>query len=173
MKIGLSIFVLLLGISTSSCKQEKKLPDNEVSNLWSHFLNTLEKNDKVAFKKASNETIRCYDCLENTPSEVQKMNLLRDTDSLWYDKIYDDLINIPIDQFIKNDFDILFNPQFVKILRDIDISFLEDNENEVKTVHILVTTTPPTAKFEGAQHSFSFTKTIDGLWKLNEISTIP
>jgi hypothetical protein len=173
MKISPSCILLLLTITSFSCKQEKKALGDEVTVMWTSFLSDLEAEDKEAFKNTSAATIRCYDCLENTPSEVQKMNLLRDTDSLWYHKIYDDLINIPIDQFIENDFDILFNPQFVKILRDNDISFLEDKENEVTTVHILVTTTPPTAEFEGAQHSFSFTKTIDGVWKLNEISTIP
>lgn len=172
MKHCLSLFALLLLIVSLSCKQDRKLTSVAVFTMWSHFLNTLETNDKMAFKKASAESIRCYDCLENTPSEAQQINILRETDSLWYDKIYDDLIYIPIDRFIDNDFDILFNPQFAQILRDNDISFFEDNKNDVIKVHILVTTTPPSENFEGGQHSFSFTKMNDK-WKFTEIGTIP
>ncbi|WP_157483981.1 hypothetical protein [Maribacter hydrothermalis] len=173
MKQRFFFIVFLLCMSVQSCKQDKKITNVELFTVWSNFLNTLEKNDKVAFKKASGKTIRCYDCLENTPSEVQKMILLRDTDSLWYDKIYDDLIYIPVDSFILKDFDLLFNPQFVQLLRDNETTFIDDNENNVRTVHFLVTTTPPTLNFEGGQHSFSFVKKADGQWTLNEISTIP
>lgn len=172
MKISLSFF-LLLTITAVSCQQEKKASGDDVSVMWASFLSDLTTEDKEAFKDASAETIRCYDCLENTPSEVQHMNLLRENDSLWYSKIYDDLIYIPIDSFIANDYDILFNPNFINILKENETIISSEETNGVTYAHILVTTTLPTAFFEGAQHIFSFVKNEDDVWKLNEIGTIP
>ncbi|MEP2281043.1 hypothetical protein [Maribacter sp.] len=173
MKLTLNLFVFLLLIFSISCKQKKQLPNNEDSKMWSQFLNILENNDTLAFKKASYKTIRCYDCLENTPFESEQMNILREQDSLWYDKIYDDLINIPIDSFVANDYNIQFKPEFIKVLQKNETIVMKDEGNNSIFAHILVTTTPPTLDFEGGQHSFTFFKDKDGKWKLNEISTIP
>ena len=172
-KPTINLFALLLIISFFSCKPEKKESDNEVHAMWTSFLSNLDAQDKVAFKNASGEAIRCYDCLENTPSERQKMNILRGKDSLWYKKMYETLIYIPIDSFTANDYDILFNPQFVNILQENETKIIRDETNDITYAHILVTTTLPTLNFEGAQHSFSFVKGNDGQWKLNEINTIP
>ncbi|MDF4203795.1 conotoxin [Maribacter sp. SA7] len=173
MKLTINLLVFLLLIFTFSCKQKKQLPDNEVSKMWSQFLNILETHDTLAFKKASYKTIRCYDCLENTPFEAEQMSILREQDSLWYDKIYDDLINIPTDSFIANDYNILFNQEFIKILQKNETIIIKDESNDSIFAHILVTTTPPTLEFEGSQHSFTFFKDKNGQWKFNEISTIP
>jgi len=173
MKISLSLFLLLLTITSVSCRQEKNASGDDVTVMWTSFLSNLAAEDKEAFKNISGETIRCYDCLENTPSEAQQMNFLRENDSLWYDKIYDDLIYIPIDSFIANDYDILFNPKFINILQENETVISSEETNGIKYTHILVTTTPPTAFFEGGQHMFSFEKTTDGDWKFYEISTIP
>ncbi|WP_430429490.1 hypothetical protein [Maribacter litoralis] len=173
MKLIHILVALLLTITSVSCQQEKRASGDDVSVIWASFLSDLTTEDKEAFKKASAETIRCYDCLENTPSEVQHMNLLRENDSLWYSKIYDDLIYIPIDTFIANDYDILFNPTFINILQENETIISSEETNGVTYAHILVTTTLPTAFFEGAQHFFSFVKNEDDVWKLNEIGTIP
>ena len=173
MKHCLILFALLPVIFSSSCKQEKKASGDDVTNMWTSFLSDLEAEDKEAFKNSSAETIRCYDCIENTPSEVQQMSILREQDSLWYDKIYDDLIYIPIDSFIANDYDILFNPQFINILQENETVYLSEQKEGVTYAHILVITTPPTAFFEGGQHSFLFVKEPNGFFKLTEISTIP
>lgn len=173
MKISLSLFLLLLTITSVSCRQEKKTSSDDVTVMWTSFLSKLAAEDKEAFKNTSGETIRCYDCLENTPSEAQQMNFLRENDSLWYDKIYDDLIYIPIDSFIANEYDILFNPKFINILQENETVISSEETNGIIYTHILVTTTLPTAFFEGGQHMFSFEKTTDGDWKFYEISTIP
>ncbi|WP_164674188.1 hypothetical protein [Maribacter litoralis] len=173
MKLIHILVALLLTITSVSCQQEKRAADDDVTVMWASLLSDLAAEDKEAFKEASAETIRCYDCLENTPSEVQHMNLLRENDSLWYSKIYEDLIYIPIDSFIANDYDTLFNPKFVKILQENETIISSEETNGVTYAHILVTTTLPTAFFEGAQHIFSFVKNEDDVWKLNEIGTIP
>jgi len=173
MKLIHILVALLLTITSVSCQQEKKASGDDVSVIWASFLSDLTVEDKEAFKEASVETIRCYDCLENTPSEVQHMNLLRENDSLWYSKIYDDLIYIPIDTFIANDYDILFNSNFINILKENETIISSEETNGVTYAHILVTTTLPTAFFEGAQHIFSFVKNEDDVWKLNGIGTIP
>ena len=173
MKLIHILVALLLTITSVSCQQEKKASGDDVSVMWASFLSDLTTEDKEAFKEASAETIRCFDCLENTPSEVQHMNLLRENDSLWYSKIYDDLIYIPIDSFIANDYDILFNTTFINVLQENETVISSEKTNGVTYAHILVTTTLPTAFFEGAQHIFSFVKNEDDVWKLNEIGTIP
>uniref|UniRef100_UPI0025BDAA57 hypothetical protein n=1 Tax=Maribacter sp. TaxID=1897614 RepID=UPI0025BDAA57 len=82
-------------------------------------------------------------------------------------------IYIPIDSFIANDYDILFNQKFIHILRENETVISNEDKNGVDFAHILVTTTLPTAFFEGRQHIFSFRKHEEGVWKLNEISTVP
>lgn len=171
MKLRLSLYTVLV-VLCFSCKQENKQVAEELPSEWTAFLNNLETKNKVAFKKASGETIYCYDCLENTPAEMEKMNLMRDTDSLWYDKIYKDLVYIPIDSFIQNDYDIFFNPKFVQLLKENETLIRYNKESGIDRLHIYVTTTPPTAFYEGGQHSFSFSKMNDE-WKLTEINTIP
>lgn len=173
MQIKPLLCVLVLVVTFMSCQQKKKASGDDVTVMWTSFLSDLEAKDKVAFKHSSEKTIRCYDCLENTPSEVQQMNLLRENDALWYDKIYEDFIYIPIDSFIANDYDILFNQKFIHILKENETVIANENKNGVAFAHILVTTTLPTAFFEGGQHIFSFRKHEDGVWKLNEISTVP
>lgn len=173
MEIKRLLCIPLLVVTFMSCQQKKKASGDDVTVMWTSFLSNLEAKDKVAFKHSSDKTIRCYDCLENTPSEVQQMNLLRENDALWYDKIYDDFIYIPIDSFIANDYDILFDQKFIHLLRENETVILNEDKNGVAFVHILVTTTLPTAYFEGGQHIFSFRKHEEGVWKLNEISTVP
>lgn len=173
MEIKRLLCIPLLVVTFMSCQQKKKASGDDVTVMWTSFLSDLEAKDKVAFKHSSDKTIRCYDCLENTPSEVQQMNLLRENDSLWYDKIYEDFIYIPIDSFIANDYDILFNQKFIHILRENETVISNEDKNGAVFAHILVTTTLPTAFFEGGQHIFSFKKNKNDEWKLNEIGTIP
>ena len=158
MKHCLILFALLPVIFSSSCKQEKKASGDDVTVMWTSFLSDLKAEDKEAFKNSSAETVRCYDCLENTPSEAHQISILRELDSLWYVKIYEDLIYIPIDSFIANDYDILFNPQFISILQQNETIYLSEQKEGVTYAHILVTTRPPTAFFEGGQHSFFICK---------------
>lgn len=173
MEIKRLLCIPLLVVTFMSCQQEKKASSDDVTVMWTSFLSDLEAKDKVAFKQSSDKTIHCYDCLENTRSEVQQMNLLRENDSLWYDKIYEDFIYIPIDSFIANDYDILFNQKFIHMLRENETVISNEDKNGVVFAHILVTTTLPTAFFEGGQHIFSFKKNKNDEWKLNEIGTIP
>ena len=173
MEIKRLLCIPLLVVTFMSCQQKKKASGDDVTVMWTSFLSDLEAKDKVAFKHSSDKTIRCYDCLGNTSSEVQQMNLLRENDSLWYDKIYEDFIYIPIDSFIANDYDILFNQKFIHILRENETVISNEDKNGVAFAHILVTTTLPTAFFEGGQHIFSFKKNKNDEWKLNEIGTIP
>ncbi|SNR53074.1 hypothetical protein SAMN04488009_2169 [Maribacter sedimenticola] len=168
----LRILVLLLFISSWSCQQDKKDSNDELSTMWSSFLSDLAARDKVAFKNASGNVIRCYDCLENTPTEREYISRLRDTDSLWYETIYQDLIYISVDSFIAKDYDIMFNKPFINLLRTNETIQLMDTIDDTITADILVTTTPPTLNFEGAQHSFTFIKTNAG-WKFKEVATIP
>ena len=132
----------------------------------------IESNQRKGFKKISSESIRCCLCLENTYTEQREIEILRENDSLWYDKIYEALIYIPIDSFVKKDFDLIFNPEFVKILKENKTIFYKRVIEGIEYYEILVTTTEPTLDHEGRQHSFQFIK-VNGEWKFNGIGTIP
>ncbi|WFO17399.1 hypothetical protein M601_006805 [Cellulophaga baltica 4] len=75
------------------------------------------KKKRRSFKDLSKSKIRCYPCLENTPEEQAYIAQLHETDTLWYDTIYEDLIYVPVDTFISQDFDLFFNPGFVTLLK--------------------------------------------------------
>jgi hypothetical protein len=164
-------FIILLCVS---CKQPTSYPtkDTEIKKTWNSFLNAVEKKDRRAFNVLSNIKIRCYPCLENTKEEQDYIAHLQETDTLWYDKIYNDLIFIPIDSFMTQDFDLFFNPDFVTLLKERETTFYKNDEDGIFYWEILVTTTAPTLFHEGGQHHFRFEK-CDEKWKLNEIGTIP
>lgn len=130
MKNSIIIIWLTILLTLFSCKTEKKnentqFDEKDILNTWEIFLNIIESKNKEDFKNISNEKIRCYLCLENTLNEQLEIENLRANDSLWYDKIYDDLIYIPIDRFLNNDFDLIFTPAFVSILKVKKLSFLK------------------------------------------------
>ncbi len=177
MKNRMYIIILTIILTFFSCNRIKKDTKNEfrkseISQTWNDFLNILESSREKDFKELSSEKIRCYLCLENTNTEQKEMEILRENDSLWYDKIYDDLIYIPIDSFVKKDFDLIFNLEFVKILKENETIFHKRIIDGIEYYEILVTTTKPTIGHEGGQHNFQFKK-INGKWKFNEIGTIP
>ena len=176
MKYNISIIVLITFLITVSCGQNKttvkRKTENDIEKTWGQFLNTVQTANKQVFKKISNSKINCYYCIENTVIEQEELAVFRETDTLWYDKIYDDLVYIPIDRFIKDDFDIIFDASFLKILKEKEPKFSKNRIDGIDYYEILVTTTEPTEFHEGGQHSFQFIE-IDGLWKFNEIGTIP
>ena len=95
-----------------------------------------------------------------------------ETDTDWYNKLYDDLILIPIDCFIKDDFDLIFDDGFVEILKDSNYNWHKREIEGIEHYELLVTTTETTATHEGGQHHFQFKK-VNGKLLLNEIGTIP
>lgn len=171
MKIKL-LFIFLMFIVFSSCKKDIKR--SEIENTWSGFIDVVEQKDKNGFRNFSDDTIRCYLCLENTEHELKVLEFLRENDSAWYDKLYDEKIFIPVNKFIEEDFDLFFNEEFVKILKKGKTIFSKREFDEVdpNAYEVLVTTTEPTLTHEGGQHTFQFRK-INGDYKLTEISTVP
>lgn len=169
-----TIIITLISVSCNGNKKDAKigLVKNEISQTWDNFLNVIESNNRKDFKELSNEKIKCYLCLENTNTEEKEIRILRENDSLWYNKIYDDLIYIAIDSFVKQDFDLIFNPEFVKILKENETKFHKRFIEGIEYYEILVSTTEPILGYEGGQYNFQFKK-INGEWKFNEIGTIP
>lgn len=172
MKIKLPFLFLIL-IVLYSCKKDKG--QSEIEKTWSGFLEVLEQKDKNGFRNFSGDTIRCYLCLENTEHERKVLEFLRENDSAWYDKIYDEKIFIPINKFIEEDFDLFSDEKFVEILKNGETVFSkrELDEDDPSAYEVLVTTTEPNIfGHEGGQHTFQFRKINEG-YKLAEISTVP
>lgn len=159
-----------------SCKNEKKREvENQKSEIelkWQEFLEVVEKKGTAEFYMLSNTTIRCYSCLENTEHERKVLEYLRDNDTTWYDKLYDEKIYIPIDKFIEEDFNLIFDDGFIEILKTGETIFSKREIDSVEAYEVLVTTTKPTLGHEGGQHAFQFRKEKEE-FKLFEISTIP
>lgn len=171
MKIKL-LFIFLALIVFSSCKKDKEW--SEIESTWSGFLDVVEQKDKNGFRNFSGDTIRCYLCLENTEHEQKVLEFLRENDSAWYDKLYDEKIFIPINKFLEEDFDLIFTDEFVDILKKSETIYSqrEIDTADVYVYEVLVTTTEPTLTHEGGQHTFQFRK-INETYKLTEISTVP
>ena len=171
MKIKL-LFIFLALIVFSSCKKDKE--PSEIKKTWSGFLEVVEQKDKNGFRDFAGDTIRCYLCLENTEHEQKVLEFLRENDSAWYDKIYDERIYIPQNKFIEEDFDLFFDKEFVEILKNGETIFSkrEFDDDNTNAYEVLVTTTEPTLTHEGGQHTFQFRK-INDSYRLTEISTVP
>lgn len=177
MKIKIVTITLLIVAIFYSCSKSKKedqssLVENTIEETWKEFLILVQNKDKTAFKEMSNITIRCYLCLENTLAEQKELESKRESDPNWYDKLYDEDIYIPIDRFVKEDFDLIFNSEFVSILKEKKTVFFKNENEGTELYEVLVTTTEPSIDHEGGQHNFQFIKK-NGKWKLNEIGTIP
>lgn len=171
MKIKL-LFIFLALIVFSSCKKDKE--PSEIKKTWFGFLEVVEQKDKNGFRDFAGDTIRCYLCLENTEHEQKVLEFLRENDSAWYDKIYDERIYIPQNKFIEEDFDLFFDKEFVEILKNGETIFSkrEFDDDNTNAYEVLVTTTEPTLTHEGGQHTFQFRK-INDSYRLTEISTVP
>ena len=149
--------------------QEEHDQDKEILQNWQQFLAAIEHRDIPKIKTLLSDKIRCYECLENTPSEQKEMEYLRDSIENWYDKIYNDLVYIPKDIFVNEELELLFTKEFITILKTRKTLFSRKGENGYV---VLVTTVEPMAGHEGMQHSFHFKKTKSG-YVFEEIGTIP
>ncbi|WP_108866284.1 hypothetical protein [Aquimarina aquimarini] len=173
-KIASVLFLSLLISSFIPSRDEREYvhEKEDITQVWKKFLNIIAIQDKSGFKTLSNQSIRCYLCLENTIIEQEELNKKRETDSDWYTTLYTKDIYIPIDDFIENDYDLIFNEEFVQILKERKAVFYKREIEGIAHYEVLVTTTAPVFNHEGGQHSFQFKK-IKGEWKFNEIGTIP
>lgn len=165
-----SLFFLI--ISYTSKAQTSEQSEKEIKAVWYTFLDAVSSKDFAIFKKLSNKKIRCYNCPENTEAEREKIYTLRKTDTLWYDKLYNDLIYIPVDHFIENDFEIIFTPSFIKKLKEKKTLYHQNSIDGVDYYEVFVTTLEPKNDHDGGQHNFQFKK-VNGKWVFNEIGTIP
>jgi len=144
----------------------------DISQTWQQFLTTISTKDKLAFKKLSDTTINCYECLENTTEELNAINHMRMNDSTWYERIYEDMIYVPIADFITDDFDLIFTPSLVKILKSKKPIFNRNDIDKSIISEVLITGIEPNEEFEGMQYVFAF-KMINGVLKFTQLNTIP
>ncbi len=172
MRTNLVLLILVMCFTFHSCTYKKKQtynhPDKEIVEVWSNFLKTIEQKNKNEFRKLSSNKIDCYVCPDNTPQEYEELNKLRAENDDWHE-IYNSKTHISIDTFLQQDLNIIFNSDFVTILKTKKTIFSKADTN---VYQILVTTTEPTLEHEGGQHNFKFKKE-NGIYKFCEIGTIP
>lgn len=103
--IAISCFLFVFSYAQEQQFKNSK-SDSEILEAWQQFLSAITTNDKAMLTKLSTSTIKCYDCIENTDKEKKAMNQMRAKDFTWYERIYDDMIYVPILDFIAEDFDL-------------------------------------------------------------------
>ncbi len=172
MKTNLMLLIIVMSFVLHSCTHKARRiynhTDKEIVEVWEVFLKTIEQKDNSAFRKLSSDKIDCYVCPDNTPQEYEELNKLRAENDDWFE-IYNSKIHLSIDTFLQQDFNIIFNNDFVSILKTKKTIFSKADTN---VYQILVTTTEPTLEHEGGQHNFKFEKE-NGVYKFCEIGTIP
>ena len=163
--------------------------DSLLKTTWNKFANSVLNKDKKLFKELSTDCIHCSWCVTNTGTEDSLFEIYRSkNENIWYDKLYTELCFIPIDKFIKEDFDMIFIDKIKTRLMDTSkLNFADDNHNaklyskpciiadkRIKPdfKEVLLLSIDPTPKFEGAQSAFAFVK-INGQYKFCGFSTIP
>ncbi len=172
MKPNLMLLTIVMYLTLHFCTHKEKRiynhNDKEIVEVWNNFLKTIEQKNKNEFRKLSSDEIDCYVCPDNTPQEYEEFNKLRAENDDWHE-IYNSKTHISIDTFLQQDFDVIFNNNFVTTLKTKKTIFSKADTN---VYQILVTTTEPTLEHEGGQHNFKFKKE-NGIYKFCEIGTIP
>lgn len=182
---GVILFLLLLlGCSSPDSG------DIKIDRFWKKYVKIIRAKDLQELKEVSLPKIYCEICLENSSSEDSVItNFKIENPDKWYDKLYGELAYIPIDKFIEQDFDSLFNPGVLsKIKKPSNVNFISRefetsegqsylqtylNEGKKYTLYeALITTVEPSTQFEGAQIVIQFLETEEGLMFYG-YSTIP
>lgn len=143
--------------------------------VWNDFLRHIENNDLTSFRNMSLSKIRCYDCLSNTEVEDKELSKIMNSNDDWHSLIYDKLIFIEIERFIRNDYQLLFTPSFIEILKKAETRYLERVDDNETFIEVLVTTTNPgevAPNHEGGQTVFQFLKVDEG-YRFYGITSIP
>jgi hypothetical protein len=164
--------------------------DKEFEAAWTTFANAILSGDLKKVKELSSNCIRCSDCVTNTPREDSLYNKFKNKNpDTWYDKLSSELSFIPIDQFIKEDLALLFDPVLKSRMFDTSkIGFHNDEINKKlydkkciissanlknsKLQEAVVLVIDPSVETEGLQKAFAFIQTKQG-YKFCGYSTIP
>jgi hypothetical protein len=165
-------------------------PDKEFEETWMTFANAILASDLNTLKRISANCIRCSDCVTNTPKEDSMYNeFTKKNPDTWYDKFYSELSFIPIDKFIKEDLNLIFDPTLKSRMLDTSkIGFHNDEINKKlydakciispidlkasKLQVAIVLVIDPSSETEGFQKAFAFIQTKQG-YKFCGYSTIP
>lgn len=173
MKNNIYILVIaLLTMSTVITAQNNDPSEKEMKTIWNQFLEVIASKDLKTFKQLSDNKIHCINCLGNTEIENEKINTLMKTDTSWYDKMYNELVYIPVDHFIENDFDIIFTPSFIKKLKEKKTIFFERTIDDILYFEVFVSTFYSKELRIGRQDYFRFKK-VKNKWVFNGMGTIP
>lgn len=175
---------------TSKTITHTSKPDKEFEEAWVTFANAILAGDLNTLKRISSNCIRCSDCVTNTTKEDSMYNEFeKKNPDTWYDKFYSELSFIPIDKFIKEDLNLIFDPPLKsRMLDTFKIGFHNDEINKklyvkkciISTVDLeasklqeaIVLVIDPSSETEGFQKAFTFIQTKQG-YKFCGYSTIP
>lgn len=102
---------------------------------WKEFARVVQAGDTAAFKKMSLEKITCLECLTNTDSEKLKLDTLTE-ESIKNRKPLDrDIEYIHIEEFLKNDYDLVFDLNLIANLNDISKINFSSEEFKIRKIY--------------------------------------
>ena len=180
MKHLFSVLALLVGVlalqSQACCSDTLGRSERlALENAWMTFLEAVSKNDIMKIRRISHCSIRCLLCVDNTKEEEKELERFMEREQGWYNKLYAERIFIPIDQFCKNDFPLLFTTAFIEKLKSGKPTFILEQINGEKVYEVLIPTSQPeelARGHEGRLHVFQFIKAKNA-YKFWGVDTVP
>lgn len=170
-----SLFIIIsVSIATffKASKPKEILPENANINMfWNNFITAVHQGEAQKFVS---DSVRCYDCFQNTNTEKQVFKNLKKTNKYWQFKVYKDLVYVKRDTFLQNDIPVFFNTELSASLSADDIIAVKREHNTDTVYEILLNTTQSSKITESTcvQYGFIFTKTAED-YKLSEMYIIP
>ena len=147
----------------------------ELADAWKIFLKAVATNDMGIIMRLSVGKIRCLACLDNTEEEDKEMTNYRMTEPDWYEKLYKEIIFIPVDRFCRQDYPIIFTKELIEKIQNSNPAYAVEDFDDEKIYEVIIETTKPgelSPGHEGGQHLFQFIKTKNG-YRFWGIDTIP
>ena len=179
-------------VQTETIKTIRTSPkqDEEFEKAWTKFANAVLSRNPKALAELSSACIYCTHCVTNTPKEDSLFNDFRSKNpDAWYEKLNSEYCYIPINKFLSDDFELIFDSITTsKMLKASKISYHDDGHNKglyknnciaksselknSKLLEMFVKVIDYSSETEGLSKAFAFIQTKQG-YRFCGYSTIP
>ena len=147
----------------------------DIEKTWALFIEAVSDNNLNKLRLLATPEIRCLLCVDNTEQESGELQKFMDTDSDWYNKLYDQKMYIPLDEFFTEDVPLIFNKDLIGKMKSLKVKCIERSNEKESSCEIPVAAIEPgglAPSDEGVLYLFLFKKTAVG-YKFTGIDTIP
>lgn len=167
-------------IDTTHTIDSFTLSNKELEKTWKVFANAILIGNKKIIKDISTNCVYCTDCPTNTRQEDSLFNeYQKKNPKIWYDKLSSEFSYISIDEFLTNDYPLIFDSIVnTRLFNQSKIRFFDEETNknlykknciinsqalkESTIIQLFVKTIDWSEENEGMDKVFSFIKTKQG-----------